>query len=152
MNPNLKGNLNKLIEEYNPKKTTSQIRESKHSERIRADIQKLLFLRKKYSRIKKTKQYKLIVQKQCDFLYKNYLNIFNRLLKEELDIKILYQFLDVLKKIENKELDQHEGSYEIGSLLKKMYIDPKIKKKSSKKRKKLSWNEWEKIDSQLSEN
>ena len=47
-------------------------------------------------------------------------------MKNDLDIKILYKFLDVLETIENGTRDQHDASYEIGLLLKKIYIDKKI--------------------------
>jgi hypothetical protein len=36
--------------------------------------------------------------------------------------------LDVLKQIEDNELDQHEGSFKVGSLLKELYIDSALKK------------------------
>jgi|TARA_B110000259_G_C13670886_1_gene264276 hypothetical protein len=56
----------------------------------------------------------------------NYTLIYNKLLKNDLDIKILYKFLDVLETIENGTSDQHEASYEIGLLLKKIYVDKKL--------------------------
>ena len=37
-------------------------------------------------------------------------------------------YLDVLNKIENGYMDQHEGSYEVGLLLKKIYVDSALKK------------------------
>jgi hypothetical protein len=36
--------------------------------------------------------------------------------------------LDVLKKIEIGELDQHEAAFQVGTLLKKLYIDSALKK------------------------
>ena len=56
----------------------------------------------------------------CDFLYKNYTDIYIKLKNDELDLQIFYNFLDVLERIENEELDQHEGSFEICNLLKKL--------------------------------
>ena len=47
---------------------------------------------------------------------------------DEIDLKILFNFLDVLNKIESGELDQHEGSFVVGKLLKEMYIDSALKK------------------------
>ena len=38
------------------------------------------------------------------------------------------QFLVVLKKIENNEVNQHEGSFMVGKLLKELYIDSALKK------------------------
>jgi hypothetical protein len=49
---------------------------------------------------------------------------------EEIDMKMLMDFLRVLKKIEDGVVDQHEGSYEIGKLLKNIYIDSALKKSS----------------------
>ena len=48
--------------------------------------------------------------------------------KDEIDLKILFQFLDVLNKIEDGHMDQHEGSYEVGLLLKKIYVDSALRK------------------------
>jgi hypothetical protein len=48
--------------------------------------------------------------------------------KSEIDLKILYQFLEVLEKIENGKMDQHEGSFEVGTLLKKLYVDSALKR------------------------
>ena len=43
-------------------------------------------------------------------------------------MKILFQFLDVLGKIEDGKLDQHDGSFEVGTLLKKIYVDSALRK------------------------
>ena len=59
-------------------------------------------------------------------------NIYNKLLKDEVDIKILYTFLDELAKIENGTQNQHEASYNIGMLLKSLYVDKKIGIESKK--------------------
>jgi hypothetical protein len=58
-----------------------------------------------------------------------------------------------LKKIEDQEIDQHEGSYEVGMLLKKIYVDSALKKanklnenaKESEYKgaqENISWKEW----------
>jgi hypothetical protein len=36
--------------------------------------------------------------------------------------------LDILKKIEDGQLDQHEGSFMVGSILKDIYVDSALKK------------------------
>jgi aspartate-semialdehyde dehydrogenase len=66
--------------------------------------------------------------RDCYFLYLNYTDIFNKIKRDESDIAILFQFLDVLQKIEEGSLDQHEASFEVGTLLKKMYVDSALKK------------------------
>ena len=53
---------------------------------------------------------------------------FPKIRKDEIDIRILNNFLDVLKQIEDGDLDQHEGSFKVGTILKEMYIDSALKK------------------------
>ena len=65
---------------------------------------------------------------KCQFLFTYYTDIFNRVRKDELDLNIFNEFIDILERIENSELDQHEGSFEVGKLLKKIYIDSALKK------------------------
>jgi hypothetical protein len=43
-------------------------------------------------------------------------------------LNILFQLLHVLKLIEDGKLDQHSGSFEVGKLLKSIYIDSALKK------------------------
>ena len=65
-------------------------------------------------------------------------------------MQILDKFLEILKQIEDGDIDQHEGSYIVGSLLKELYIDSALRqdkggKKSTKIRKpknNVSWKEW----------
>ena len=55
-------------------------------------------------------------------------DIYNKIRKDEIDLKILFQFLDVLGKIEAGQMDQHDGSFEVGTLLKKIYVDSALRK------------------------
>ena len=41
---------------------------------------------------------------------------------------ILFRSFDVLRDIEDGKIDQHEGAYEFGMLLKKIYVDSALKK------------------------
>ena len=152
--------LDKLIKEYNPENTTNKIRELKHSKKIRENISHMLLLKKSHSRVKQSSPdtFRNMCEKQCNFLFNNYTNIFNKLLKDELNLKIMEQFLNVLYNIEEGHLDQHEGSYKVGQILKELFIDSALKqekkisdyenkknktKKSAKTAsKKLSWTEY----------
>ena len=58
--------------------------------------------------------------------YSNLEFFYNKLLKDEIQIKILYRFLDELESIEKGKQNQHEAAYKIGLLLKEIYIDKKI--------------------------
>lgn len=148
-------NLKKLISEYKPEETTSKIRTLKHSSKIKEDVERYLQLKSKYARLPKQTQLQMY-QNQCSFLYENYTNIFNKLVKEQLDLSILYRLLIVLKGIEDNKYDQHEGSVMVGEILKQLYIDSALKggnqneKKSKKERKrrgkKLSWAEYKRTE------
>jgi hypothetical protein len=120
-------NLQRMMKENDVAETTDQIRELKHSKLIRQDVKHMRELKKKYKRISHD-QFKQIATTQCNFLFNNYTNIFNRLLSDELDYNIMGQFLDVLEQIENGTVDQHQGSYQIGMILKKLYVDSALKR------------------------
>lgn len=155
MDPSQRLALDRLIKEYNPEETTSDIRRLKHSKPIMDDVITLEKLKKDYSRLRKSnpEEFKQIAIKRGNFLWSNYTNIYNRLMKDELDISILSQFISVLRKIEEGDIDQHEGSVYIGELLKKLYVDSALRqgenidkknKKSKPKgpKKDVSWKEY----------
>ena len=122
--------LQKMITENNVEETTSKIRTLKHSSLIRKDVETYLSLKRRYSRLAESnsEQFTTMVRTQCKFLFENYTNLFSRLVKDELNLQILAMLLTILQRIEEGELDQHEGSFEVGKLLKKLYIDSALKK------------------------
>lgn len=149
-------NLERMIKEYKPEETTDKIRTLKHSQKIHQDVERMLKIQKDYKRLDFKTQERMI-QKQCNFLYTHYFNLFNRLVKKELDLNILYKLILTLQKIENGELDQHEASVHVGQILKKMYIDSAVRKqkkmehteskktkKVMRKAKKISWEDYKK--------
>jgi hypothetical protein len=117
--------LNQMINDNNVEDRTSQIRELKHSEILRREVNELVLIKRKYEDPEEVNLEGMI---NCNFLFTYYTDIYNKVRKDEIDYAILFQFLDVLKKIEEGQLDQHEGSYEVGVLLKKLYIDSALKK------------------------
>jgi predicted transcriptional regulator len=121
--------LQNMIKANNVEDQTEFIRELKHSEILRNDVNKLIEIKKKYTNTD-TDATNLYNEGavECSFLFTYYTDIFNKIRKDEIDITILFSFLDILKKIEDGELDQHEGSFMVGELLKKIYIDSALKK------------------------
>jgi hypothetical protein len=65
---------------------------------------------------------------QCGFLYSCYTDIYNKVKKDEIDLTTLNKFLNVLERIEEGDIDQHTGSFLVGTLLKELYIDSALKK------------------------
>jgi hypothetical protein len=150
-------NLNKMIDANNVQDCTDDIRTKKHSKLIKDDVTRLVALKQKYSRLSQSNpnQFDAMCVSQCSFLFNHYMDIFNKIKKDELNLQILYQLLEVLKQIEEGKLDQHAGAFEVGKLLKTMYIDSalikaeRIDKKTGekkvvakKKEKKITWAEY----------
>jgi len=118
--------LQKMIKANDVEDQTDLIRELKHSHKLQADINNLLSLKAKYNN-----NQDLISQYapgQCNFLFTYYTDIYNKIRKDELDLKIMNRFLNVLRQIEDGYLDQHEGAFAVGTLLKELYIDSALKK------------------------
>ena len=123
-------NLQNMVKSYGAEDNTKKIRELKHSRKIKENVEVFINLKRKYKRmyLNDKKGFDKIASSHCNFLWVNYTNIYNRLLKDELDFKILLAFIDKLKEIEDGEVDQHEASVDIGKILKQMYIDSALKR------------------------
>ena len=48
-------------------------------------------------------------------------------IKNNIDLNLLAHFLVILRKIENNEITQHEGSVMIGKVLKEIYVDSALR-------------------------
>jgi hypothetical protein len=122
--------LKRLIDESQCENNTENIRKLKHSVLIRNDIRKMNELKKSNAALYKTNidEFTAISQQECAFLFNHYTDIFNKLLKDELDLRIMTQILMVLKMIEDEQVDQHEGSVLVGKYLKELYIDSALKR------------------------
>ena len=122
--------LQKMIDANNVVDCTEDIRQKKHSPLIKKDVACLLDLKREHSRLSQSNPelFDKMCVSQCNFLFNNYTDIFNKIKKDEMNLNILSQLLDVLKKIEDSKLDQHTGAYEVGKLLKEMYIDSALMK------------------------
>ena len=126
MDANSRLQLNKMIQTNNVSDQTELIRNLKHSQILRQNINDLIVLKSEF--FEKPDELHLEAINKCNFLFTYYTDLYNKIRKDEIDLKILFQFLDVLKKIEDGKLDQHEGSFEVGTLLKKIYVDSALKK------------------------
>ena len=125
MDNNQKLNLQKLIKDNDVKDNTDKIRELKHSFLINKDVIQIQKIKTTYA----DKDIDFIIDKctkECNFLFSNYTDLFNKIVKDRLDLNILKLFLIELNKIEEGKTDQHNASYNIGLLLRKMYIDSAI--------------------------
>jgi hypothetical protein len=126
MNDNQRLQLQNMIKANNTEDQTDLIRQLKHSVILTNNIQKLVSLKQKHGN--DLENLKLDAMIDCSFLFTYYTDIYNKIIKDELNMVILYKFLEVLKQIEEGQLDQHDGSYRVGVLLKEMYVDSALKK------------------------
>lgn len=118
--------LQKMIKANDVEDVTDLIRELKHSHILENDINQLLLLKAKY-RNDPDKIHEQGMQ-DCGFLFTYYTDIYNKVRKDEIDLTILNKFLNILRKIEDGEIDQHDGAFLVGTLLKEMYVDSALRK------------------------
>ena len=143
--------LEKIIKENNTEDNTEKIQKLKHSSQIRKDVSNIHNIKRKL----RTRDFRTIdreCQSKAVFLFRHYPIIYNKMLKNQINMKIMYKFLDVLSTIENGSRTQHEASYEIGMLLKELYVDKKIDMSKEKTRqdksvkpKKISYEEYKRM-------
>jgi hypothetical protein len=126
MDNNQRLQLQKMITVNNVEDQTGLIRDLKHSYILRENVNNLVMLKAKH--LDNVDELNLEAMVECNFLFTYYTDLYNKIRKDEIDLKILFQFIDVLRKIEDGLVDQHEGSFEVGSLLKKIYIDSALRK------------------------
>jgi len=148
--------LSNMIKANNIEDQTSLIRNLKHSQILRNEVNSMIMIKAKYRGDNETIYSECV--NECNFLFTYYTDIFNKVRKDEIDINILNKFLDMLKKIEEGELDQHEGSFAIGTLLKELYVDSALKKSEKldelsenkvepkKAEVNISWNQFKKMN------
>lgn len=145
MNPQERIQLGKMIDANQAKDYTDDIRKKKHSHLIRGDVQIMLNLKRDNTVLAEMDpdKFDAMCVSQCQFLFNNYTDIFNKVKKDEIDLDILNDLLNVLKQIEDNKLDQHEGSVSVGKLLKQIYIDSALKKSENLDKK---YGEQENVD------
>jgi hypothetical protein len=148
--------LQNMIKANNTEDQTDFIRNLKHSQIIRNEVNNLIMIKAKF-RGNDDKIHEEGVN-ECNFLFTYYTDIYNKVRKDEIDIGILNKFLDVLKQIEEGELNQHEGSFLVGTILKELYVDSALKKAEKlneneepkpepiKPQKNVSWKQFKKMN------
>lgn len=141
LNNQQKLDLAAMIKANDTDDCTEDIRSKKQSQLIRNDVKQMVYLKQKYERLAKTNpsEFDSMCVKQCNFLFNNYTDLYNKIKNDNLDLQILDKFLTILKKIEDGEVNQHEGSYLVGKYLKEIYIDSAMRnqeKQASKDRRK----------------
>ena len=122
--------LDKMIRVNEAEDHTNQIRELKHSKKIFDEVNVLMKLKKDWGTRATTEvsAFDDECASKCSFLFNKYTEIFNKVKKDEINMDILLQLINVLHYIEDGAVDQHEGSVMVGKLLKEIYIDGAVRK------------------------
>ena len=128
LNNQEKLDLAALIKANDSDDCTEDIRSKKQSSHSH-DVKQMVYLKQKYERLAKSNpaEFDKMCTNQCNFLFNNYTDLYNKIKNDNLDLNILDKFLTILKKIEDGEIDQHEGSYLVGTYLKELYIDSALR-------------------------
>ena len=111
MDDNQRLQLANMIKANNVEDQTELIRNLRHSQVLRNEVNNMILLKAKY-RGDDEKIYNECVD-ECNFLFTYYTDIFNKIRKNEIDIGIL---------------NKHEGSFLVGTILKELYVDSALKK------------------------
>lgn len=130
LSSNDKLQLQEMIKTNDVEDKTDLIRATKHSKLIREQVKLLEQLKREHSELYKNnfQDFDTLTVEKCSFLFQNYTDIYNKVLKNEINLEILNKFLDALELIENGEVDQHEASVKVGTYLKELYVDSALKK------------------------
>ena len=122
--------LQNMIDTNKGDDNTEMIRTLKQSISIKKDVDNMIKLKKEYPTMYETDKsgFEELCMSKCSFLFFNYTDIYNKILKNEINTDTLYSFIGVLKQIEDGELNEHDGSIKVGELLKTLYIDSAMRK------------------------
>ena len=121
--------LKRLLSTSDCENNTEHIRTMKHSTKIQNDIMKLAQFKNAQQTLyesypdKFEEEAKVLVP----FLANGYTDIFNKVIRNEINFEILGKLLYVLKAIEDEKVDQHEGSVLVGKILKELYLDSAVR-------------------------
>ena len=123
-------NMKALMESDDYVNNTEKIKTVKHSEDILADIGKICELKKSHPKMKivEEEKFKHLCQTSCPFLYNNYTDIFNKVVNDELDLKMMVNFIQILKQIEEGVVDQYDASVKVGTILREIYVDSAMRR------------------------
>ena len=130
MNSQERLNLKKLVDQSDAEDNTETIRRVKHSGSILDGLRTMEQLKRKHAELRASnpEEFAELCRTECAFMFNHYTDIFNKQLKDELNLVIMIRLVQVLKMIENGEVDQHEGSVIVGKFLKELYVDSALRR------------------------
>lgn len=119
--------LNRLLQDSQAEDRTDAIRRTKASGPLLECVRSLEKL-KQANRGLDGDALGELCRQSCAYYYNNYTDIFNRQLRNELNLGIMIRFIRILELIEQGLVNQHEGSVMIGKYLKELYVDSALRR------------------------
>lgn len=137
MDESQKEKLTEMIDEFKTIDSTTEIRNSPKSTKILKEVNVL-------RQLMNSNACKDVCTQRCPLLSSKYTHIFEGIVNKTINFSVLHSILSTLKQIENGELNQHEASFQVGTLLKETYVNEKlnISNESLQEEKKLSWRQY----------
>jgi|LauGreDrversion4_2_1035121.scaffolds.fasta_scaffold25492_2 hypothetical protein len=122
--------LNKLLRQSDAADNTESIRRMKHSGPLIESIRVMESLKRSHKELRATdpQEFFILCSEKCGFYFSNYMDLFQRQLKDELNLAIMIRMIRFMELIEQGQVTQHEASVIVGKYLKELYIDSAIRK------------------------
>ncbi len=110
--------LDDIIKEHKIEDNTNYVVNNKKASIIRKEFNALIKIKQVHG------DGKINISKiQAPYLYKNYKSIFDKIIKNDFNVVLFKDLIDILEKIENKKIDLNEGSFIFGKKLKNIFVD-----------------------------
>lgn len=162
MNAEERLNLKKMLAQSNEYVDhTEDIRRVKHSGLLLDSLRDIEKLKRANRELMKDlpEEFADMCKTTAPLMYNLYTDLFNKLVKDELNLAILIKLIRVLEMIEQEQIDQNEGSVMVGKILKDLYVDSAVRgannldkareaeksenvRESREPAKTISWRQW----------
>jgi hypothetical protein len=111
-------------EAENYEDNTSGIREAKHSSPLLADIRRMAKLRTRHADLKEKSMddYLVIFQRECKYIYTQFPDVFDRVVRNDMNLDVFEKIIMILKMIEDGKVNQSEASALVGKLSQKLFF------------------------------
>jgi len=108
---------------------TEDIRRLKHSGLLLDSMRDIEKLKRANQEMRQNEPDKFIelCKTSAPLMYNLYMDLFHKLVKDELNLVIMIRLIRVLEMIEQGQIDQNEGSVMVGKILKELYVDSAVR-------------------------
>lgn len=130
MNDVQRSRLSELIKEHNVVDNTKSLRDAPKSGVLRRELKQLARLKRNHATLDAARFDKMC-REHCPVMHERYSDVLVRIKASNVDVGVMEHMIDALESIETGAADQHEASFEVGKLLKKKYIDRRIRSSTS---------------------